>query len=365
MQEPENPEHDFTSLNTRIENFIQRENVASISAAIISENEVIWENGFGRRDLNETDQARPETIYLLASISKLVTATAVMQLAEQGKIDLDADIGDYLPFPVRNPYHPDSIITPRHFLSHRSSMANPDFSEAPNFYEGFPAGKAPRLFPWIRNYITVGQPEYEPMIWKQHAPGEAIVSSNAGMALLGYLVEYVADVNFAEYCDTNIFEPLEMNDSGFRLGQVNQAKTATLYAANGGKVEPFSVRFYPAVMLRSSTRDLSRFMMAFMNNGAYKSVRILEENSVQEMLEVKFSDANLAFGSGLGLVWRSYRDGNWLGHTGGLAGVSASFDFHKSHKIGVIVLSNQSSVGAVYPGGEIYDLLHSEAQKFF
>ena len=183
---------------TLIRNAVDAGDIPSVAACIIKNDQIVWNYSYGFADINQGTRASEETIYTLASISKVVTATAVMQLFEQDEIDLDEDINQYLSFPVRNPHYPDEKITPRMLLTHRSGLAWPN-DEDPDFYETYPNDSASPLFPWIKEYIVPGGSEYVSRIWKLIPPGTYELYSNVGAALLGHLVEAVSGDDFNEY----------------------------------------------------------------------------------------------------------------------------------------------------------------------
>ena len=107
-------------LDSEIRKEMTDHKIPSMAACIIKANEIVWKRAYGYADIDSNIQATSETIYLLASVSKLVVVTAVMQLAELGFIDIDEDINNYLPFNVWNPNYPDQKITARMLLTHTS-----------------------------------------------------------------------------------------------------------------------------------------------------------------------------------------------------------------------------------------------------
>lgn len=157
----------------------------------------------------------------VASVSKVVVATAVMQLVERGDINLDIDISTYIPFSLRNPGFPDDSITTRMLLTHRSGINNP------STYGTYPGDSAPPLFPGIRDILVPGNGRYLSSIWTNSRPGTTFLYTNIGTAVLGYLVQAVSNEDFNQYCIENIFEPLEMFDTSFRLDGLDEERIAT------------------------------------------------------------------------------------------------------------------------------------------
>lgn len=351
------PPRDLAELNRFILAEMEKEEIPSIAACIIKEDQIVWENFYGYENIaSETPPSR-ETIYLLASVSKTITAVAIMQLQEKGLLNLEEDVNAYLNFPVRNPRFPDIPITARMLLTHTSSLAWPTNEEDPNYNTPHPNDSAPPIFPWIKDYLTPDGAHYRSTTWRKDRPGSSYQYSNTGVALLGYLVESITGQDFAQYCKDHIFEPLEMTYSGFRLQDVDQAMLATLYH-DGGVIEQYSVSHYPSSTVRSSLEELSHFLIAIMNGGRYRNQRILEESTVDEMLRIQLPVKDLAF------LWQT-QQADWMGHVGGYWGVSSSLDLNRKHQVGVIILANSYGKETLYPDGYIYRLLHEEAERYF
>lgn len=152
--------------------------------------------------------ASTDTNYMLASVSKLVVVTAVMQLAERGLLNIDKDISRYLPFPVTNPAFPSQRITLRMLLTHTSSLTGPQTDdELPGFYDWFPVDSAPVLYETLRDYLLPTGSSYVPAVWRNVAPGQLELYSNLGVTLAAYVVEVAAGEDFETYCRNQIFVP--------------------------------------------------------------------------------------------------------------------------------------------------------------
>jgi CubicO group peptidase (beta-lactamase class C family) len=350
------PQNETAALDQAIQAEMSKDGLPSLAAGIIKGDKIVWQNFYGYSNVADKKVPTAETIYVLASISKTVTATAVMQLWEKGQLDLDKDINAYLPFKIRNPQYPNDPITARHLLTHRAGLAHPN-GEDPNFYQTYPNDTAPALGPWLGEYLVPDGSEYVAAMWKNAPPGTVVENSNIGVALLGYLVEAITGVDFGEYCRQNIFAPLEMGNSGFRLRDVGSSQLAGLYTSATATIGQYSVKFYPAVMMRSSIKEFSHFAMAYLNSGEYNGKRILQAATINEMLRLQVPEA------GLGLIWRSFGNG-YMGHTGGLVGVSSSLSIDTAGKLGLLIFTNTVNKGTVYPGGKIYELVRQEAEKY-
>jgi len=328
--------------------------LSALSAAVVVNNETIWAKGFGLYDRENGKEATNETIYLMASISKTVTSTAVMQLCERGYFGLDDDVNNFLPFGLRNPNYPDVPITFRMLLSHTSSIA-PEESDSPiNYYirvipanetvEGYP-------YPFLKEYLVPGGLYYRSNLWLDIRPGKKMAYSNIAFGVLGYLVEIISNKSFEEYCQENIFEPLDMKDSSFLISNINVSKLAIPYNIEKRKYVPimhFTFMDYPAGGLRTSVLDLSHFLIAHMNGGVYNGTRILNESTVEEMHTIQCNNTDHNFKYGLGWqIWGKPGNKNQLiFHGGGSWGVTTVMDFSPYDKIGIIFFTNINQHGS-------------------
>jgi CubicO group peptidase (beta-lactamase class C family) len=319
----------------------------SVSACIIKDETVVWRKGYGLYNIEKNKPAQPDTLYLSASISKTVTATALMQLYEQDLFDLDEDVNNYLPFSLRNPNYPDSPITFRMLLSHRSSLAgdneywiclsyvpgDPDIPDYPH--------------PWLKDYLTPNGSAYSPIVWSDKPPGEIYAYANIGFAIIGYLVELISGEKFDQYCKEHIFEPLEMYNTSFRLKDVNISNMAVPYEYKKRDYIPHPhynmYVMYPAGSMRTSVEELSHFLIANMNAGMWNNIRILNSTTVQLMHKDHYSSKN---NEKYGLGWmlgKNFLRKKEIGHSGGWPGVHTLMKYRPEDNTAVIVFTNQMS----------------------
>lgn len=317
----------------------------SIAAGIIQDDTIVWSKGYGYYDLENQKPANEDILYLQASISKTVTATALMQLYEQGLFDLDDDINDYLPFELRNPNHPDDPITIKMVLSHRSSLADDNlYWVALSYLPGDP--DVPDYpYPWLKEYLTPGGSGYSSTTWSDSRPGERFYYANIGFSIIAYLVEILSNKNFNEYCKENIFEPLEMFNSSFRLRDHNISNIAVPYEYKYGgyfRHPHYGIPIlYPAASLRTSIEEFSHFIIAHMNNGVWRNVRILDKETVDLMHTAHFSPED-EYNYGLGWVLYNPTIGKKeYGHSGGFVGALDLITIIPEDKIAVMIFSNE------------------------
>lgn len=329
--------------------------IVGLSAAFVKGGEVVWSGGYGWADLERGRPAEPDTIYRIASVSKPITATALMQLWERGMFDLDDDIGDYLGYPVRNPRYPDDKITFRMLLTHTSSILDQGGYEA--------ALRAPQP-PLLRDLLAPGGRAYTPATWGDYRPGSRFNYSNFGAGIIGALVEVLSGERFNEYAKNHIFRPLGM-DAGYELADIERLeKLAVIYRPAG------DARFFPSADLlregeapqrrpllplgnyyigpagsvRASVLDLAKFMISHMSGGEYRGVRILRRKTADLMHQLHW------YGFGLGGMFRkmglffhitdAFAGRLLRGHPGEAYGLVGDMYFDRQEATGVILMVN-------------------------
>ena len=348
---------EFSDLDAEIRNEMSSYQIPSLSACVIKNDAIAWAKYYGNSAVVNS-QPDSNSIYPVASISKTILVTAVMQLSEQGLIDLDADINEYLPISIRNPNYPNNKITARMLLTHTSGLAWPvDDYVVPGFYEYYPLDSAPPLDEWIPQYILPNGNHYVNAVWKNTVPGERELYSNIGTAVLGYLVEVITGTDFNTYSKLNIFTPLEMNNTSYAYADLNMNNVINIYLENYEQIEHYRQLHFPAQSLKTTVEDYSHLLIAYMNGGIYKGNRILQESTIEQILQLH----NPASGSCL--IWKK-TVGDWYEHQGGEPGVAAQVEFHPDKKVALIIFSNKRT-GQVYAGNKIHALIRRVANNFF
>jgi CubicO group peptidase (beta-lactamase class C family) len=330
-------------LDTYIRILMRLAHKPSIATCIIYQDDIIWSNAYGYYDIENKKEATTQTLYLQASVSKTVTATALMQLYEKGLFDLNDDVNKYLPFNLRNPNYPDIPITIEMILSHRSSLADDNLYWLCLSYlpgdpdvQGFP-------YPWLEEYLTPGGSAYSSSTWSMDKPGEKYYYANVGFSIVAYLVELLSHQDFNEYCKEHIFQPLQMNTTGFRLRDVDIDKVAVPYEfKNDGyfRHPHYGIHvLYPAITLRTSIEEYSHFIIAHMNGGVWNGIRILNESTVELMHTAHFSPTD-KYNYGLGWQITNKLFQKNYGHSGGYVGFLDLVTIVPNDSTAVILFSN-------------------------
>jgi CubicO group peptidase (beta-lactamase class C family) len=276
--------------------------IAGAAVVVVRGGEVVTQRGWGFADVAARRPVDPDrTVFRTGSVGKLFTWTAVMQLVEQGRLDLDADINRYLDF--RIPPRDGRPITMRNLMTH-----TPGFEE---HVKNLVTSKgAP---PPLRDYVRRWTPE------RIYAPGRTIAYSNYGVTLAGYIVERVSGTPYDDYIERNIFKPLGMSRSTPRqpLPADFQRDAATGYMLGSGPAMPFELfAVGPAGGHSATAADMGRFMSAYLGRGRLGEASMLRPETVALMWKGAFAAMPPLPPMGLGF-FRDDRNGRTvLGHSG-------------------------------------------------
>jgi CubicO group peptidase (beta-lactamase class C family) len=359
-------DYQLSTLEAYIEFKLQRDNIPGLAACIVKNDRVVWSKGFGFQDLRGGIAMTPRSVMGTASVSKIVTAIAVMQLYERGLLDLDDPIQKYLPFAIRHPKYPDANITVSQLLNHTASTSN-----GPSLWKCYSCGEQPlSQREWVQNYfLPDGKYYHKEGNFGPGKPGEQFLYSNAGYGLLACLVEVVSGLPFDRYCAVNIFSPLKMENSSLNVSDIRMGTLSTMYSygynmdlerdlmvpnTNCAKVVSgdyfFSLCDYTtstpgAGGMYSSVDELAHLLVALMNDGTYRGKTVLSKQNIARILSPNVDSGLLpaqfaAFGLG-GYAMRLNNGALVWGHTGADPGQSSFLLFNPETTIGAIVLVNR------------------------
>jgi CubicO group peptidase (beta-lactamase class C family) len=323
-------------LEEKLETEVSSNNLMSISYCVVKNDTILHSGAIGFANEAANKLATDKTRYLIASVSKPVTAVAIMKLVEQNLISLDDDINQKLPFSVRNPNFPSDKITYRMLLSHTSSISD-EYQEnflGPLYCYNIDCPLT--LAQYCENvFVSTGQ-FYSTNNFLNDNPGTTEEYSNLGFALLGYLVERISLMPFDEYCKNNIFTPLGMNNTEWRLANTPISEIAIPYDENTNPIPHYTFPDYPNGGLRTNVLDLANFLSMVIENGSFNGTQILTPASMAEMKTLQVgSEFCLSF-------YYDKIDGrNVLGHSGGESGATAEMFYDTNNNVGVIVFSNE------------------------
>ena len=182
-----------------------------LSAAVVRDDEVVWSHAWGLAHIGAKRRVTRDTLFMLASVSKTVVATAVLQAIEDDLFELDTHVNDILSFSVRNPVHPHVPMTVRQLLTHTSSIRD----NWNLLIDAYVSGDAEmKLETFLRRYLAPGGAELAPNNYYAFGPGRSYRYCNVAVALAAYLVEAASGIGFDTWCDRRIFAPLGMDRAG-------------------------------------------------------------------------------------------------------------------------------------------------------
>lgn len=340
-----------TWINAQLDYF----SLPGLSVGIVHDQNLIWLKGFRDADVEKKIPMTPQTIFRIASITKLFTCTAIMQLRDQGKLQLDDPIQNYLPwFKIKNTFPGAPAITIRHLMTHTSGL--PREAAFPYWTD--------HKFPTLEQVIETlpGQETTYPSEtkWKY---------SNLGMALLGQIVAAVSGEDYETYIQKYILDPLQMNSTSVNLPSDHKKRLATGYGrrlANGTrKIMPFtdSRGLTPAANMSSTVEDLAKFAMLQFRDGNVDGKHILKGSTLREMQRVHWLQPSWNSGWGLGFsIW--HRDSRtFFGHGGWVAGYRTQLLVCPTEKIAVIVMSNAEDGSPSFFANKIFDAVAPAIKK--
>jgi CubicO group peptidase (beta-lactamase class C family) len=303
--------------------------IAGAVVVVVKDGKVLTEKGYGYADVKSRRPVDPKaTLFRPGSVSKLFTWTAVMQQVETGKISLDADVNQYLDFKI--PPYDGKPVTMRDLMTHTAGFAE-------TIKHLFPAD-AKALLPLDR-FISSWTPN------RIFPPGEVPAYSNYGAALAGYIVQRTSGEPFDQYVAHHIFAPLGMNHSSFTqpLQPNLLAGMASGYLRASGPPQPYEfVGPAPAGSLATTGDDVSRFMIAHLNNGQFGSVRILQDATARQMHAPQRQFVPPLNGMALGFYHEDRNGHVVIGHGGDTVAFHSDLHLLPNDNIGIFISMNSA-----------------------
>jgi CubicO group peptidase (beta-lactamase class C family) len=309
---------------------LERSDVAGATVLVMKDGKDLLKRGYGFSDVSKKKSVDPETtMFRLASISKLFTLISVMQLAEQGKLDIDADVNKYLDFQIAPAFG--KPITLRNLMTHTGGFEE----EIRDILLTDPKMATP-----LREFLIQNQPH------RIFPPGEVPAYSNYGVGLAGYVVQRVSGEPFEQYVAEHIFQPLGMKHSSFKQPL---AEDLAPFSSDGyrNNTEKPAVGFEifnpaPAGGVSSTASDMGRFAQALLNGGEEGGHRILKPETLNAMWTKQFgtSDALPAMCMGFYQTWRNGL--HFIGHDGDLIAFHSMFLLEPKEKLAIFISYNSA-----------------------
>jgi CubicO group peptidase (beta-lactamase class C family) len=353
--------------------------IPSLAAGIIINESIVWSNGFG-------EQSDLDTVYMIGSITKTFTATAILQLNESNLVNIDEDINNYLPFDVSHPNYSSTPITIKMLLTHTAGLArefnysfiwyfdqdtiewiNSNFGTEFTYWD-----TRPSLGDFLNGSLNPSGPYYDSKNWFLE-PGTQFEYSNMGFELLRYLIEQVTNQSIIDYVQENILNPLNMTNSGYNyldfIGK-NAIPYERIYFTNF-ELPLYNMNMSGAGSLRSTVPDLAKYLIAHMNHGEYNGFKLLNPETI-DLMHQKYVSIPDSEPAGYGLGWFVYGD-EFQGHDGATPGYLSCMYMKEREEgtFGIIAMFNRGTsltldndlIKVFYPS--LLQLLLERAESLF
>lgn len=323
------------ALSKFIQHEIEDKQLPAFSIALVDNQQIVWARGFGYADPDKKIPASANTVYRIGSVSKLFTDIGVMQLVERGQLDLDAPIGKYLPdFHPKNPFHTD--ITLRQLMSHRAGLLR----EPPvgNYFDPSELSLAAMVHS-LNDTTLVYRPETHTKY------------SNAGVAVVGSVLEKHSGEPFATYLQHAVLQPMGLRDSAFRPEAPLIANLAKAYMwSYDGKLfqaPTFELGMAPAGCMYSTVLDLGKFLSVLFNGGQGADGPVLRPQTLEEMWTPQFVKPGQSSPYGLGFRLTKLDGHREVEHAGAIYGFATQLSGLPDDKLGVVAVATMDSANAV------------------
>ncbi len=316
---------EFEPLRAKVAEALKETGVASISVAVARDGRIVWEESFGWADRERMIKATPDTMYSLASISKPVTATGLMVLADRKLVDIDKPADDYIGAVKLTACAKGSApATVRNILNHSAGLP----LHYQFFYENEP-DRRPPMEETIRRYGI--------LVW---APGEVYEYSNLGYGIVDHIISKVSGREYADFMRTEVFLPLGMTRTSVGIGPGLAEYAAQRYDENQKPIPFYDFDHPGASAVYSSAHDLVRFGMFHLKDRLPEQKPILRDATIDGMQD---ESASTAPGKGYAVGWAIAKSDNGyraVSHSGGMPGVSTELKLLPSENMVVCVLAN-------------------------
>lgn len=315
---------------------VEDKNLPALSIALVDDQKIVWAAGFGFQDRARTTRATAETIYRVGSVSKLFTDIAIMQLVEQGKLDLDAPVAKYVPDFKPAYKQGEKPITLRMLMAHRSGLIRE---------------------PPVGNYFDPTEPTLEKSVASLNGielvypPGERTKYSNAGVGVVGYVIQSVQKEKFESYVQRRVIDMLDMDSTSFEPTPAVKKKLAdaVMWTYHGREfpAPTFELGIAPAGCMYSTVLDLARFQSCLFAGGKVGKLRVLQSETIEEMFRPQFTKPGEMRGFGLGFLVNEFEGFRRISHGGAIYGFATSFSTLPEPKLGVVVVASRDVANAV------------------
>tara|TARA_R110000765_G_scaffold362906_1_gene453133 strand:+ start:6715 stop:7914 length:1200 start_codon:yes stop_codon:yes gene_type:complete len=353
--------NDSTSikLTQELEKIYAREYINGFSVAIVNQDGVLYEKGFGYSNIKANKKYTNNTIQNIASISKTFIGIALLKAQELGKLNLEDPINKYLPFDVSNPHFPNEQITIRQLATHTSSIKDPSRYEKNGYILKEAENKEAKvnrnfrspsekmvLDEFLKNILSQDGKWYKKNNFLKIKPGAIFEYSNVAAGLAALIIEKATNQSFNKFTNEYILKPLEMFDTGWSFTEVDFSKHSKLYLNNETELAFYQLANYPDGGLITSSTDLGKYLTELIA-GYSSNGKILTNESYKKLFKPYLTDKNFKERNesvyndeyNMGVFMGISAKGQ-IGHTGGDPGVATHMFFNSETKIGKLLIVN-------------------------
>lgn len=368
------------ALKTKLNQLYEENAFVGFALAILKTDKVIFTQALGYADQKNEIAYTSQTVQPVASISKTLLGVSLMKAQEMGKLKLDDNINDYLPFKIINPNFPNEVITIRHLANHTAGIKDTKYyrksyvfkTEIPDLPEDLPPGlnrkkfekyikvyrenKAMPLSDFLSKLYTPNGEWYSENHFLNKKPGTEFSYSNNGAALASLILEKATKMEYKSFTQKYILEPLGMTNSAWSLDNYALDQKSRQYL-EGLEIPEFELITLADGGFVTNVMDFSKYLMAVMK-GYQGEDNVLSAKSYDEMLK-----ENIHFGKGIFWNVKVANKDNFIGHSGGDPGVTTLMFFEKESNYGYVFFSNTSGSDRVQAMSKVIRALRDYTKK--
>jgi len=354
----------ITEIRKSIMSTMQADKTPGMAVALINKNKKVFSEGFGVSNIKSQQAVTADTSFWLGSVSKTAIAVSIMHAQEQGLLSLNDNVSELLSnqsdVTLNTPFAEPILL--KHLMNHTSSIIDSDAYNCA-YYVGEEDGEHANLSNqllgnnlcdetvpvslagFLNAYLSEEGSYYSAGDNFQSAkPGTSFEYSNIGAALAGYTLEVATGVSLADYAKTNIFNPLKMDNTSWRLDDLDQNNIASRYSWDEDdqvmvELPLYSLSTWPDGGLRSSVNDLATYLSMVSNGGKTGNTRILLSESIDSMIPVDPTDSEHTYGA----FWTKVKMPNGrilIGHDGSDPGAYTYIFYDPAKSVGIVLVAN-------------------------
>ena len=361
-------ENDHKEVTTEIEKLFAASGISGMSVMVLQNGKRIFEHNAGFANIEKQQKYTSKSIQNIASVSKTLIAVSIMKAVDLDKVELDADINQYLPFAVRNPNHPDVPITLRQLATHTSSifdsddymrsyyflngeeLTSTDFNEGYQEYlELIQQNELIDESQFLKNMLKQDGPWASEDVYAKEAPGQVNEYSNVAATLAAYVVEQATGTFYEDFTKEYIFKPLGMTNTFWDINTHSNPQFATKYFSKEMAVPDYYLITKADGGLYTCTEDFSKFMLE-MSKGFRGQGTLLSKDSYNTMFTPQFEED----GEATGIFWELDPENRSYNHSGGDPGVTTNVAYNAEKDISMIMFTNIEGTDETF--GQIVDI---------